>query len=87
MAIKQLEEITGLDRQEQADVSVMYRGYQITCEPWDTTERCIVHSPGKDDYYFDGLALECIKWIDSRIEHVLDSTRREYLNGLAKSRT
>ena len=42
---------------------------------------------GGYDYYFDGLALECIKWIDSRIEHVLDSTRREYLNGLAKSRT
>jgi len=60
-------------------VSVSYEGYEISYMDWKTTERCIVHSPGKDDYYFDGTALECFQWIDNRIQHVLDSTRKEYL--------
>lgn len=60
-------------------VSIFYEGYEISYEDWKTTERCIVHSPGKDDYYFDGTALECFKWIDNRIKHVIDSARKEYL--------
>jgi len=63
----------------QEVTSVLYEGYEISYMDWKTTERCIVHSPGKDDYYFDGTALECFQWIDNRIEHVLDSTRRDYL--------
>lgn len=60
-------------------VTIFYEGYEISYEDWKTTEKCIVHSPGKDDYYFDGTALECFRWIDHRIEHVIDSARKEYL--------
>lgn len=67
-------------------VSVPYEGYEISYEDWRTTERCIVHSPGKDDYYFDGTALECFSWIDHRIENVVDSTRAAYLKQLEKAK-
>ena len=62
-----------------SDYSVLYEGYEITYYDWKTTERCIVHSPGEDDYFFDGTALECFLWIDKRIESVLDTTRQKYL--------
>jgi hypothetical protein len=65
-------------------VTVPYEGYEISYQDWKTTELCIVHSPGKDDYYFDGTALECFRWIDHRIESVLDSARREYLKKTGK---
>lgn len=64
--------------------SVFYEGYEISYMDWRTTEKCIVHSPGKDDYYFDGTALECFSWIDRRIEAVIDSTRSAYLKQLEK---
>ena len=65
-------------------VSILYEGYEISYEDWKTTERCIVHSPGKDDYYFDGTALECFQWIDNRIENVIDSARKEYLKKIGE---
>lgn len=63
----------------QEMISVLYEGYEISYMDLKTTERCIVHSPGKDDYYFDGTALDCFQWIDNRIENVIDSARKEYM--------
>ena len=51
-------------------VEIEYQGYGISYHDWRTTELCIVHTPGKDDYYFDGTALECFQWIDNRISYL-----------------
>ena len=67
-------------------ITVPYEGYEISYQDWRTSERCIVHSPGKDDYYFDGTALECFNWIDRRIENVIDSARSAYLKQLEKDK-
>ena len=67
-------------------ITVPYEGYEISYQDWRTSERCIVHSPGKDDYYFDGTALECFSWIDRRIETVIDSARSAYLKQLEKDK-
>ena len=64
--------------------TVEYEGYAVTAYSnsspgWDY---CIVHSPGSDDYFYDGAALDCFQWINNRIEILIDATRAKYLKSI-----
>ena len=53
-------------------VTIEYLGFEISYHDWKTTELCIVHNIGKDDYLFDGTAIECFNWVNSRLRSLED---------------